>query len=102
MGSKGSWWSLGEILGANSASHTPTVLGNTSVRRAFISTLNDVECKSYSNVVTVTIDTSTPTTAVLNSNREISPFALQKLEQYYLLLIPTHRPQVMIFMSVVS
>ena len=46
----GAW---GEILGATSASHTPTVLGNESAyRRAFISTLNGVECKSYSNIVT--------------------------------------------------
>ena len=63
----GAW---GEILGATSASHTPTVLGNGSAyRRAFISTLNGVECKSYSNIVTITIDTSTTTTAVLNSDK---------------------------------
>ena len=70
MGNKASRSAWGEILGATSASHTPTVLGNGSAyRRAFISTLNGVECKSGSNIVTVTIDTSTPTTAILNSDK---------------------------------
>ncbi|MDA8763762.1 hypothetical protein N9M92_06020, partial [Flavobacteriaceae bacterium] len=65
--SAGVW---GTILGETSATLTPTLDGNSSAyRRAFISTLNGVQCQIYSNVVTITLDSNTSATATLTSNK---------------------------------
>ena len=53
----GNW---GQIDGATSETLTPTVSGSSSAyRRQVNSTLNGVKCSIYSNIVTVTTNTST-------------------------------------------
>ncbi|MBT6128129.1 MAG: hypothetical protein HOH47_05990, partial [Flavobacteriaceae bacterium] len=65
--STGVW---GTILGETSATLTPTLDGNSSAyRRTYISTLNEVPCSIYSNIVTITLDSNTAASATLTSNK---------------------------------
>ena len=58
----GNW---GTIDGATSETLTPTVSGSSSAyRRQVNSTLNGVKCSVYSNIVTVTVSTSTLTAQI--------------------------------------